>query len=223
MILEHLRRFILFYASGAALLLGACVFAVIAEESRLRHWDDSVLRAFRSADDPALPRGPRWVASMMRDATALGGGVILTVTALATIGTLLLRRARRTALAITLACLGGVTLNVGLKALVERPRPAVVPAFIEATTTSFPSGHSLLSATIYLSIAGLLTLHASRRTAAFAIGLALLLTALVGVSRIFLGVHYPSDVLGGWIIGTAWSFLCIEIAARKLPPRGTAP
>lgn len=219
MILEPFRRFLPLYATVAALLLGLCGFAVMAEEGRLRFWDETLLRTLRSPDDLATPRGPVWLAVMMRDATALGSGVALSITAFATIGALLLRQARGLALAVTLACVGGVLLNISLKAFVERPRPAIVPHLIEASTTSFPSGHSLLSATIYLSIAGLLTLNVPRRMGGFILGVAMLLTALVGLSRIFLGVHFPSDVLGGWVIGAAWSFLCIELTIRKLTPR----
>lgn len=199
---------------GAALFL-FCLwgFWEIAEdypEGKFRAFDEGILRGLRSAADPAVPRGPGWAKEMMRDVSALGSGVVLTLGVLGVLTYLVLQKRARAAAAVALTCAGGVGLDLLLKSIAVRPRPTVVPHFTDVMTTSFPSGHTLLSAIIYLSVGTMIALRAKNRvTAVFALGFPALLTMLVGFSRIYLGVHYPTDVLASWAAGSAWTLLCV--------------
>jgi undecaprenyl-diphosphatase len=216
-IAEHLRRFRLLYTAAILVVAGVWAFAEIAEdypEGRYRAFDELVLRTLRSPANPAVPRGPAWVKEMVRDVSALGSGFVLTVVVVLTSSILFLRQAARAALAIVLASLGGMLLSTFLKSFADRPRPILVPHLVEVSTTSFPSGHSLLSAAIYLIVAGILTRGAGTALKVLAFGLAGMLTAVVGFSRVYLGVHFPSDVLAGWTAGITWSFFCLSVVSR---------
>ena len=111
-------------------------------------------------------------------------------------------------------------MNVTLKMLIDRPRPSVVPHLSQTLTTSFPSGHSMMSAVVYLTLGALLSrLVAKRRLKLYFLAVAVLLTLLTGMSRVLMGVHYPTDVLAGWAAGCVWASLC-WLAARQLQRRG---
>ena len=170
--------------------------------------DAAILRAFRSPADLAQPIGPVWLADMMRDFTALGStGVLVLVTAGAVIYLAITRRWSMAAIALT-AVLGGLMCSTALKLGIERPRPDIVPHATAVFTHSFPSGHATMSAVVYLTL-GLLFAHTQGTRAAklwfmFAAGV---VTVLVGISRVYLGVHWPSDVLAGWALGAGWAVL----------------
>jgi undecaprenyl-diphosphatase len=118
------------------------------------------------------------------------------------------------------AVCGGMMLSTALKMGFERPRPDLVPHATRVYTASFPSGHAMLSATAYLTLGALLArVEKLRRIKAFFLGLAVCLTLLIGISRVYLGVHWPSDVLAGWADGAAWASLC-WFAALQLQRRG---
>ena len=107
-----------------------------------------------------------------------------------------------------------------LKAAFDRPRPNV-DHYSYVVTSSFPSGHSMMSAVVYLTLGSLLTrVLPARGVKIYLIVVALLLTLLVGLSRVYMGVHYPTDVLAGWTAGLVWAMLC-WLAARYLQKRGT--
>jgi undecaprenyl-diphosphatase len=147
--------------------------------------------------------------------TALGGTTVLTLVSLAVVGFLLLQTRYRTALVVALTTLSGELLNQALKNAFSRPRPSIVPHLRAVFTTSFPSGHAMESAIVYLTLGAILMRVAeSRLTKAYIMGIATLLTILVGVSRVYLGVHYPTDVIGGWIIGFVWASICWLAAQR---------
>jgi undecaprenyl-diphosphatase len=210
---------------GAAFFL-ACIwgFIEIAEdypEGRYQHFDEALLRSFRTPGNLAAPRGPLWLKDVMRDISALGSAVVLASTVLGVAGYLAVQRQWKRALSLALACGGGALLNVGLKAVASRPRPDIVPHLTEVTSSSFPSGHSMISAIIYLSV-GLIAAEtaAGKAAATYAIVVAAILPVAIGCTRVYLGVHYPSDVLAGWIAGTAWTLLCI--AVRSLARRRVA-
>jgi undecaprenyl-diphosphatase len=202
--------------------LGSCVlllvFLVLASEvseGDTQAFDVKILQAFRSATDPAKPIGPSWVEGSLLDLTALGGPTVLGLVVLSIAGFLALQGRARTAAVIVMTGISGELLTTVMKQAFNRARPSVVPHLRDVYTTSFPSGHAMESAIVYLTLGAILMRVAERRlTKLYCLGTAVLLTALTGISRVYLGVHYPTDVLGGWIIGFAWASLCWIVAQR---------
>jgi len=190
------------------------------QEGRTQAFDERVLTAVRRLENPAQPIGPPWMAEVGRDLTALGGVTVLLLATVAVLGFLGLSRKLGLMTFVLLATLGGLGLSSLLKVLFVRPRPSVVPHLSHAYTSSFPSGHSLMSAVVYLTLGALLTtLVTRRRLKVYILAVSLSLTGLVGISRVYMGVHYPTDVLAGWMTGLAWAVLCWTIA-RWLQRRG---
>lgn len=191
---------------------GLFAFAKIAEEvveGDTRAFDRAVLLALRNPADPSDPLGPRWLEEVARDVTALGSHVILGYVVLATMGFLALSRRRAGALFVGAAVGGGMLLSSILKIGFARPRPDLVPHAVEVYTASFPSGHAMLSAVVYLTLGALLMrVEPHRRTKLYVLSLGVLTTLLVGISRVYLGVHWPTDVLAGWCAGAGWALLC---------------
>ncbi len=204
--------------------LAAWAFVALANEvseGDTRAIDRAILLALRTPGHPADPLGPPWLEEMMRDFTALGGVAVLALIVLAVVGFLLLRRKRRTALLVLVASGGGIVLSSVLKFGFERPRPELVPHGSIVYTSSFPSGHSMMSAIVYLTLGALLArAQPDRRLKAYLILLSVGVTLLVGFSRIYLGVHWPTDVLAGWTAGAAWA-LTLWWLARRLQQRHT--
>ena len=188
------------------------IFLVLADAVRggaVQQFDDAILLAFRQPEHSDIPRGPAWLADVMRDITSLGGAPVITLFTLSVAGYLALRRKYQPLLLLSIASVGGALLDLGLKTVVGRGRPDIVPHLMTADSMSFPSGHSLMSMVVYLVLAVLLTPQLpDRRARVYVIAVALLFTLIIGVSRVYLGVHYPSDVLGGWSMGLAWATLC---------------
>ena len=148
-----------------------------------------------------------------REVTALGSTPVLTGVTLAAAGYLALVGLRSSALLVLAAVGGGTALSSLLKLGFQRPRPELVPHTIQVYTASFPSGHAMLSAVTYLTLGALLMRVQSRWTVkAYVLALAVLTTLLVGASRVYLGVHWPTDVLAGWCIGAAWALICWLVA-----------
>lgn len=207
------------------LLLAAAIwsFAELADEvleQETHAFDEAVLLAMRSPGEPADPWGPGWIEEMGRDLTALGGVAVLTFISLAAVGYLLLQHKKRIALMVVLSIGGGILLSTTLKHGFDRPRPDLVPHESLVYTTSFPSGHSMMAAVVYLTLGVLLArAQPQRRLKVYFIVLAVLVMLLVGVSRVYLGVHWPTDVLAGWTVGTAWA-LMIWLIALWLQQRG---
>lgn len=176
-------------------------------EGDTHFFDVQVIAWLRQPGHPALPRGPQWLAEAVRDITALGSSVVLILLVTAVAGWLKLQQQRKTMWLVILAPLTGAILSTCLKLFFARPRPDFVPHVI-TMTQSFPSGHSMLSAVVYLSLGALLAQNApSRRIKAYFLNVAFCLTILVGLSRVYLGVHYPTDVLAGWTVGLVWAVL----------------
>jgi undecaprenyl-diphosphatase len=198
-------------------------FIEVAEEMRsgdMRHFDESLLRALRRPDDLRVPVGPAWLPEMMTEVTALGGTAVILVVLLFSVGYLALEGKYGAAALVIVASSGGGLMTVGLKQLFARGRPDVVPHLITVDSLSFPSGHSMATAVIYLTLGALLARFSlRRRSRIYVVGLALTVTFLVGITRVYLGVHYPSDVLAGWAAGLGWA-LCCWLAARYLQDRG---
>jgi undecaprenyl-diphosphatase len=198
-------------------------FIEIAAEMRsgdMRQFDESLLRALRRPDDLRVPVGPAWLPEMMTEVTTLGGTAVILVVLLFAVGYLALEGRHGAAALVIVASAGGGLLSLGLKQVFARGRPDVVPHLITVQSLSFPSGHSMATAVIYLTLGALLARFAiRRRSRIYVLGLALTVTCLVGITRIYLGVHYPSDVLAGWAAGLAWALVC-WLVARYLQSRG---
>jgi undecaprenyl-diphosphatase len=178
-------------------------------------FDRTILLALRNSNDLSDPIGPSWLEELGRDFTALGGHGVLTLVTLATLVYLVMTQKRHAALLVIAAVGGGMLLSTLLKFGFSRPRPDLVPHAARVYTASFPSGHAMLSAVTYLTLGALLArVQPQRRVKAFLIGLAVVLTVLIGISRVYLGVHWPSDVLAGWCIGAAWASLCWFVALQ---------
>lgn len=159
------------------------------------------------------PIGPRWAESAVRDVTALGSFTVLGLLVLLILGYLCLRRFYRVAALLAVACGGGAVLNELLKNVFHRARPEAALRLVSVESLSFPSGHAMVASIFYLTIGLLLSrLTQRRREKAYVIGMAILLTVLTGLSRVYLGVHYPTDVLAGWAAGIAWALLCFFVA-----------
>lgn len=174
-----------------------------------QQFDERLLKSLRKVEDPAVPIGPKWLQLAAFDITALGGPTVLGLALAAVLGYLVLYGLFRNALFVLFASAGGWVLNEVLKQLFARPRPSVVPHLREVMSLSFPSGHALTSAVVFLTLGALLMRVAERPLVKwYCIGVAMLATALVGASRVYLGVHYPTDVLAGWLIGLSWALMC---------------
>jgi undecaprenyl-diphosphatase len=199
---------------AGVLVLFVCLFGTFelagdVVEGDTQGFDDRVLRALRDPNDPGTPIGPHWLRIAALDITALGSGFVLGLTVTAITGFLLLQGMTRTALFILVASVGGWVLNNSLKGVFGRERPDVVPHLSEVASLSFPSGHAMTSAVVYLTL-GVLLMRVVERpiTKFYCLGVAILATLLIGSTRVYLGVHYPTDVLAGWMIGFAWALLC---------------
>jgi undecaprenyl-diphosphatase len=195
------------------------VFAAIADElaaGNLRGFDHTLLLSLRDPRDPATPLGPAWLHVAARDVTALGSTAVLTLLAVAALGFLALKRQWDDALLVLVSIGGGTLVSNALKDVVERPRPDFAAEVAETYTYSFPSGHAFLSAVAFLTLGALLA-RAQRETEikTYILGAAIALAILVGLSRIYLGMHWPTDVLAGWSAGAAWALLC-WLAMRRL-------
>lgn len=206
----------------AALLL---IFIFIAQdvfEGETMAFDRGVILAFRSASNISDPIGPPWVEEAARDITALGSIIVVAILSGAVIFYLLLLGNRGPALLMLISVAGGTALNDTLKYIFDRPRPDLVLHAAQVFTSGFPSGHAAVSAVVYLTLGALLARDApSAAMKIYVMAVAILVVFLVGVSRVFLGVHYPTDVLAGWSIGSAWALTC-WLAADRLEHKRAA-
>jgi len=194
---------------GIALPLLA-FFEIVDEvgEGEARWFDEGLLLALRTSD-PADPIGPRWVEGWIVDISALGGFAVLTLVTLFAVGYLLALKRWGGALVLLCATLGGTAISEGLKIGFNRPRPDLVAHIVDTTSMSFPSGHAMLSAVTYLTLGALIArTQERRRLRSYVLGGAILLTLIIGASRVYLGVHWPTDVLAGWCLGAAWALAC---------------
>ncbi|AWB08628.1 phosphoesterase (plasmid) [Azospirillum humicireducens] len=197
----------------AGLLFGFVELAGKVMEGETSAFDKRLLLALRDPLNPDQPGGPWWLARMARDITSLGSTTILTIVTVATLGFLLLLHKRAAALLVLVSVGGGGTLSTLLKMLFDRARPDLVPHGDQVISASFPSGHAMQSAVVYLTLGALLAQFVEgRRTKAYLLTWAMLLTLVIGSSRVYLGVHWPTDVLAGWSVGAAWAAFCWMIA-----------
>jgi len=194
-------------AASAVWLLVEVTSAVLNGE--LMPIDRRVLALFRDPTDPSRLMGPRWLQEMMRDFTALGGIGVLTLIVLGVAGFLVLDQKRAAAALLVIAAVTGVTINTLLKLVLARSRPDLVPAVAMMTSKSFPSGHSAMSAVVYLTCGVLIAGYRPRkRVKVYVLAAATFLALLVATSRVYLGVHWPTDVIAGLAFGAAWAMFC---------------
>ncbi len=183
--------------------------------------DRAILLGLRSGSNIANPIGPRWLTKSLIDLTALGSVAVLTVITTLAAGFLVALRKYATAVFVVAAVISGAILNSALKTIFLRPRPTLVPHLVDVSSESFPSGHAMYSALVYLTLAALLARsQPALRVRIYLMSVAIFLTLVIGFSRVFLGVHWPSDVVEGWGVGAAWAALC-SLVAKSLQRRRT--
>jgi undecaprenyl-diphosphatase len=204
-------------ASVAGLCLGVWLFVfiagLVAAETHLET-ETRLVRMLRGEGKPS------WPAEVARDVSAAGGAVVVLTLSLLVAGFLALRRQWGRVALIAATVAGGYALSNLLKWSFDRPRPDIVPHLALVQSASFPSGHSMLSSLVYLTFGALLAEGTDRRREKiYFMGAAVFLTLMIGLSRVFLGVHYPTDVLAGWSAGTAWALACRLVAGRLKPAR----
>jgi undecaprenyl-diphosphatase len=199
---------------------GFVALAAEVLEGDTREFDHWVIGQLRRTEAPTVTLGPPWLIEAGREMTALGGVTVLWLIVIAVGGYLLQQRAYGAMWFVLVATLGGMALSSALKHLFGRERPDVLLHVVSVHTPSFPSGHAMLSAVIYLTLGALLAEVVQKRASQiYFLTVAMVLTFLIGLSRIYLGVHYPTDVLAGWAVGLAWALLC-WLVARQLRRRG---
>lgn len=192
--------------------VGGWGFLSIADEvaeGETRALDLSVLRALRVDGQPHELIGPQWLHIAATDVTALGSVTVLSLIILLAFALLASLRRWAEGLLLVAGAGGGLAISQTLKRVFERERPDLVYRAVEAVNASFPSGHAMLSAVVFLTLGVLAARFADRRRVkVLGVGAAVLISLLVGMSRVYLGVHWASDVLAGWCVGAAWAMTC---------------
>jgi undecaprenyl-diphosphatase len=182
-------------------------------EGDLNALDRMILLAFRRPGDPADPLGPPWFEEFVRDITALGSLAVLSIVTVASAGYLWLQGKHAAVVYLLVAVLGAQLISSSLKHFYDRPRPDLFPHGARVYSASFPSGHSTMSTATFLTLGAMLARYEQkRRVRIYLVALAIMLALVVGVSRVYLGVHWPSDVIAGWTVGAAWALLCSVVA-----------
>lgn len=192
-------------ALAAATLLLVGLGALVARGQPFA-FDRAIMLAMRESQDMRIPEGPMWLKQAMLDVTALGGETVLVVAVLATTGFLALGRRWLTLGLVLGGTISGSLLVAMFKDMVGRARPVLIDHLVDVWSASFPSGHAANSAIVYLTIALIVMQIVERRAARlYLVAVAALLVGAIGVSRVYLGVHFPSDVIAGWSFGTLWA------------------
>lgn len=202
---------------------GFWAFAELADEvieGSTSNLDRDLLLLLRTAGDHDDPIGPAWIEEVVRDLTAIGGVAVLTLTTLAVAGFFLLQRKFASMLYLLSSVGGGLLVSSAAKGIFDRPRPDLVPYDSFVHTASFPSGHSMMAAVTYLTLGVLVARTLPQtRLKVYVLTFAVIAALLVGISRVYLGVHWPTDVLAGWLAGVVWASVCM-LGARYLARRG---
>lgn len=200
--------------AAIACWIGFTLVVLAVERGASARIDEAGLLFWRAIPD-LRPRGPGWLLEGVRDVTALGGVLLRNLFALAAIAALLFMRLRREAVLLAGTIVSGWVVDSAIKHFIGRPRPTIVPHLTDAAGTSFPSGHSFNSAVVYIAIALAFAAMSSRHSVrATIVVAAMLLSLLIAFSRVWLGVHYPSDVIAGWLGGAGWAFAASALLFR---------
>lgn len=199
-------------AGIAATSLAFWVFIELAEnvvDGDAHLYDTKIMLAVHAYD----PTNLVWLNELFRDITGLGGVGVLGLLIVASSLFLVVSNKRRTALFVMLATVSGAVLSTLLKIGFDRPRPDLIPHLTHAYSTSFPSGHAMVSAVVYMTLGALLAREVSGLwSKVYIMTVAIIITGLVGFSRVYLGVHWPSDIIAGWAAGASWAVLCWVVA-----------
>jgi len=209
-------------SSGVLATFSLCVFLFVSLASivtlrpaLLEPLDDAVFHWLRGNVSTAPP----WFPEAVRDVSSLGSLSILIGSSTIAAAYLLLTGQPRAAIYVAVAAAGGIALGMGLKTPFDRPRPDLLMQETRVFTQSFPSAHGAVSAAVLLALGGLIAGDRNTRgERIFIIGMTVAVIILIGLSRIYLGVHWPSDVLAGWALGTAWACACWLTLSGKRPP-----
>ena len=206
-------------AAVAGALAGFAALTDEVAEGGTGRLDRLVLLAFRVPGHPDIALGPHWVQEAARDVTALGGFTVLTLVTVLATAMLVIHGRRRQALVFVATVAIAQAVSAVLKTWIDRPRPTLVEHLDLVYSSSFPSGHAMMTPAVYLTLAGILAAgEAKRSEKLLLLGGAALLSVAVGVSRVYLGVHWPTDVLGGWTLGAATALaasLVLHRSARR--------
>lgn len=212
--------------------IGLWIFLVVADETSeggIGRMDHAILYGLRQPGNPSLPIGPVWLHLAAADITSFGSVTGLTLIVVLIAGFFAASRRHREAVLLVSATLSGTVVSQWLKHFFGRERPPMELHAVVATNPSFPSGHAMLSAVVYLTLAVLMARFSDRkRVKAYALAAGVTVTLLVGASRVYLGVHWPTDVIAGWSLGAAWALawwlaaLAVE-RAWPLRPSPSAP
>jgi undecaprenyl-diphosphatase len=199
-------------ALTAAICLGAfCFFGGLASEvleGETQKLDRHILLMMRNPNDTSAPAGGPWMEEVMRDISALGGVFWIPFVTIAVVVYLLIQNRMARSAYVGGAVVTGAILSLLLKREFQRPRPDLLPHGSVAYMSSFPSGHSLVSAVVYLTLGALLASSQNQLASKiYIVALSVVTVLLVGISRVYLGVHWPSDVVAGWLAGTGWATL----------------
>lgn len=209
------RRILIAFLAVTVLLAGVGNLASEVVEGDTLAFDRWLISGLRHPANPGEPLGPFWLKKTMIDLTALGGGPFLTMLTLIAAGFLVAARKWGMALFVVIAIAGGGLAGNLLKWIFVRARPDLVPHLVSVDSASFPSAHAMNSAVTFLTLGVLLSrTQKDGRLKAYLLGIAVFLTLIVGFSRVYLGVHWPTDVIAGWAVGAAWAILCSLVAAR---------
>ncbi len=202
--------------------LGTWGFVSIADEvfeGDSHELDEKILLSMRAVGDPTDPIGPSWFEESGRDVTALGSVVALTIFTVTMALYLYLKKQPWIAAFVLVAIVTGTAVSSAMKSGFDRPRPELVPHETRIYTKSFPSGHSAMSSLVYLTLGAVMArAERDRRTKVFLIAVPVVLSLLIGVSRVYMGVHWPTDVVAGWLFGMTWaaaSWLIFRYLQRK--------
>ncbi len=179
---------------------------VVSGESK--GFDSMVLNYLRH-DGKFLSDQQLWLTGMMTDITSLGGVTVIFLITAAVFFYLLIQGQHEFMWLILIATIGGALLAFGLKELFARERPPLIFHLLTVKSMSFPSGHAMMSSIVYLTQGALLAkVQSNKNLKVYILITAVFLVFLIGMSRIYLGVHYPTDVLAGWSVGLAWASFC---------------
>lgn len=200
-------------------LLAAWLVVGLLTPGGLAAIDHRILAMLHNVYDPNDPIGPDWFDGVMRDLTALGSNVIIILITIAAASILAMTRRTGPAVLLVSAIISSFVINAVMKAIIDRPRPDFIAPSVDVASASFPSSHAMLAAVLYLLLAGIASREiADRRPAIVLMTSAAILVFVIGVTRVYLGAHWPSDVLAGWLLGTAAALASWQLARSPSPP-----